>query len=566
LYKKSVYKTEVLMNAVKWVGLLAGDALLFGLLFYFFRTRPERFEIFMMSAAPAAFLAVCGLLLYALFSLRHKIAGKCRAMYPVLPHLAVVLAIGFTALFGLSKNNIHLIWYDEDIYEAQACNTASSFQSRICGYGIHEGRELVCTEGPYNKEPVGYPTLLAIVYKIFGCTEKYNFFFQGISYLLLIVSVAAITLLLWNNPFQSVCAAGMTALVYPVLLWFRTMAIEPTAMVMECIGVFSCLVFYRNPGDRRALLLCLAGLTLASMVRPEGALIWVLFVAGGLLFFRDKKAFFRKIAGAAPLILLLMMFQLLHFMMFSHFSWGNDAGGQKFVTEIIPNNLKTNLLFFFNNKYFPLLITCAALFSLLPLSKTGRMVEKTFLGLWFLIFFFIFIPFYAGSYEYGMDSRYVLLCLPPVAILASLAMTMMPKSLAAMFIIGMTAWYFTLLPKQNDMIWDCYADHQFGQELLQNVEKDALVVTPNPQMTMMIGVNTLYDGQLEQYLHQKPEEMRRFSKIYFYYSFWCNAAPRDGRTRSYCYDAIEKYHGRLVNRFPERNFEYALYELDIPRR
>jgi hypothetical protein len=253
-------------------------------------------------------------------------------------------------------------------------------------------------------------------------------------------------------------------------------------------------------------------------------------------------------------------------MMFSHFSWGNDAGGQKFVTEIIPNNLKTNLLFFFNNKYFPLLITCAALFSLLPLSKTGRMAEKAFLGLWFLIFFLIFIPFYAGSYEYGMDSRYVLLCLPPVAILASLAMTMMPKSLAAIFIIGMTAWYFTLLPHKNDMIWDCYADHQFGQELLQNVEKDALVVTPNPQMTMMIGVNTLYDGQLDQYLQQKPEEMRRFSKIYFYYSFWCNAAPRDGRTRSYCYDAIEKHHGRLVNRIPERNFEYALYELDIPRR
>ncbi len=554
------------MFGVKWVCFLAADALLFAALYVFLSRKPEQFELFMMSAAPAVFLMVAALFLYALFCLRRKIMDTCRALYPVLPHLLVLLAIGYGALFGLTKNYKHLIWYDEDIYEAQACNTASRFQSRICGYAVHEGRELVCTDGPYNKEPIGYTTFLAVFYKVFGCSERFNFLFQALVFFLLVVSVTGIAFMLWNNPFQAVCAAGLVSLLYPVLLWFRTMAIEPTAMVMACIAVCACLVAYRNPGDRAATLLCLSALTLSSMIRPEGGLIWGLYLGGGLLLFTDKKAFLAKAAQLLPLIFLLMMLQLLHFLMFAHFTWGNDAGGEKFLLSVIPENLKANVLYFCNNRNIPVLLTGCAAFGFLPFCGRGRLSEKLFLLLWFIVFFLVFIPFYAGSYEYGMDSRYVLLCIAPVAVLASLALAKIPKTLAVIALLLMTVTYFPLLQKNVDSVWDCYADHRYGEMLLHDVEPDALVVTPNPQMTMMIGVNTLYDGQLDQYIQDKPQEIRRFSKIYFYYSFWCNAAPREGRTRSYCFDAIEKYNGRLINRYELGHYEYALYELTVPRR
>ena len=551
-------------KALLWVLALAGEAALFGsLLFLRFDDFP-RFERIMMTAAPAVFLGVLLIFLLASLLLRSDILAIYSRLKPLALSYALLFVLGYSCIFLLTRNHYHLIWYDEDIYEAQACSTASSLQSRICGYGIREGARLLCLDGPYNKEPVGYPTLLSLFYTFSGCTEKYNALYQAMIYALLISALSGIGLLLFDDKWTAFCGTAITTLTYPLLLWWRSMAIEPTAMTVSAVAVLAMLLSFRLAGSRKALLLAFSSLTLASMLRPEGSSIWLLFALGVILFAPCRRAYTRQLAIHTPLIVLLMMTQVLHFIMFYDFTWGNDEAGGKFFWHIVPENLKTNLAYFFDSKDLFIGVTLLALSAVLPCLAPNHSRAKLFLACWFLLFFSVFIPFYAGSYDYGMDSRFVLLCLAPLGMLAALPLCRIPPWAAIIVIVSMTAPYFAKLARPIEQVRDTYADHQYGEILLSSVEPDALVITPNPQMTMMIGVNTLYDGQLEQYLKTREAELRRFSKYYFYFSFWCNAAPRKDPGRSYCMDAIEKYNGRLIGSFKEQAFTYSLYQLTIP--
>ena len=101
--------------------------------------------------------------------------------------------------------------------------------------------------------------------------------------------------------------------------------------------------------------------------------------------------------------------------------------GVRFSASFFQNNLAVNGFYFLNNKAFPVLFTLLALFGLtawrVRQPQTGGKIEPpgVFLILfWFLLFWGIFLFFYAGSYQYGADVRFALVCFMPLSVLAGL--------------------------------------------------------------------------------------------------------------------------------------------------
>ena len=79
------------------------------------------------------------------------------------------------------------------------------------------------------------------------------------------------------------------------------------------------------------------------------------------------------------------------------------------------NNFKVNTLFYIQNSKFPILFTfLVAVGGLLK----GNSRERIALATWLVLFWGIFLFFYAGSYNYGADVRFSLLSAMPVALLA----------------------------------------------------------------------------------------------------------------------------------------------------
>ena len=187
------------------------------------------------------------------------------------------------------------------------------------------------------------------------------------------------------------------------------------------------LGYLRTRAARHLFLLAVV-LPFACYMRPESSLIalWALAAVSFNLFstgsdpeppFRHPFAT-RSFWATGLIAFALIIPHIWHFFTMSGQSWG--APGAKFSTSFFANNLTVNGFYFLNNKAFPILFTLLALVGLAAWKiRPGRGGEKIGPGgvslmlLWFLLFWGIFLFFYAGSYKYSADVRFAL---EPVAV------------------------------------------------------------------------------------------------------------------------------------------------------
>lgn len=480
----------------------------------------------------------------------------------------------------------HRIFYDEDIYGNVGQNMARKGITGYCNYGTFEYGEYYPHWVSYNKEPSGWPYLISLMFQLLGTDEHHAFTLNNV---LMAAGVWIVFFIAWQvtgTVFSSFLTALLYALIPHNLTWGNTMAAEPGAAFFAGLTVLALVVFLKTRQTRHLFFLALV-LPLACQMRPESGLIafWVfwtlLWMAPALL--REKRLW---TVGLLPLLFLLPHF--LHFYVVSGHAWG--AEGSRFSVQFLGPNLKTNGLYYLNNRCFPVLTTGLAIMGVV---FSGRLLKwrLLFVG-WFLLFWGIFLFFYAGSYEYGADVRFALLSFMPLALLAGLGggwlrdwimdrirrirqwsegkikplQTRSIETLVSLSLVSLTVVSFLdflpLVRQVGQEAWGSRYDHQYARQFIERIPRRSIVLTQNPTMLLLWGQNAIqtYAGI------NNPGLIRHLLKkyqghVYFHHNYWCNT--QNQRNVKLCQGIRDKYHLEEVARATEQDYTYGLYRLSF---
>jgi hypothetical protein len=381
---------------------------------------------------------------------------------------------------------------------------------------------------------------------------------------------------LFESALAGVYAALIFALTPEFMMWSNTTAVEPSAALFPGLALLSALIFVRSR-ETTALYLLAVMTAFAVQFRPES--IMFLTVIGLVVLLWNSAALKR---GEFYLLLaifcVLIIPHLVHLYSVKDIGWGSS--GPKFSTEYFRGNFKANALFYLKNIRFPLLFTM--LFGLGIVLKAGKdgsghstfhLRGKLVILTWFLLFWGIFIFFYAGSYNYGADVRFSLLSAMPLALLAGYGAMSLDyvfrhrlKVNHVHYVLPMII-AFSFLPflpfvrAITQEAWGARADHRFAKEMANVLPDDSVVLTHNPNMFLLWGKNA---AQASLPTEQKNSFKRFFYRykggIYFHYNFWCNVP--DKLQNSFCTNILERYDCTPVLSFAEQNYTYALYKVE----
>jgi hypothetical protein len=493
----------------------------------------------------------------------------------------------------------HRIYYDEDIYQSIGQNIAylknadthvgegygKSFSSlwkrfvgraAMCNEGRNEYGVLRCDRLEYNKEPNGWPYILSLVFRLFGVHELAAFLTNNLVYALAIITTFFIGYLLFNSVRAGLYSALIYALMPECMIWSNTTAVEPSAALFPGMALVCSLIAIRVREIKTLFLLAVVA-AFAIQFRPES--IMFLSVIGMVILFWGRGELKRgEFYLLLAIFFLLIIPHLVHLFAVKDMGWGSS--GPKFSFNYFKDNIKANGLFYLKNVRFPVLFTM--LFTLgLVLGRSREdggeytffLKEKLVIFLWFLLFWGIFIFFYAGSYNYGADVRFSLLSAIPIALIAGNGTESLNNLLDRRFKITASAIVlpilivFSFLPfipfvrALTQEAWGARADHRFAKEMAEVVPDDAVILTHNPNMFLLWGKNAAQASLATEH----PSYFKRFfyrykGGVYLHYNFWCNVP--DKLQNSFCTNILERYECTPVMSFSEQNYTYELYKVE----
>lgn len=477
---------------------------------------------------------------------------------------SIAVVVCMTVCFVVPRT--HRIYYDEDIYQNVALNMIRARRSAMTHESFYEFGDYKLRVMELLKQPSGFPALLGVWFRAFGVSETTAFSLNKAVIFFLVFVLFFLGRRLWGEARAGIYSA-LSLLAMPDLLrWSNTVSVELSSAFISAVAVLSALGFCRY---RSTLLLVLTALLTAYGVqfRPESPLL-VAVVALVLLLFYPEVWREKRFWWVALLTLPFAVTLILRLSAVMTEPWG--ATESKFALKFFWKNFQTNFIYYFNNCDFPLLITLFALAGVL----TGRARrEKTVLGAWFLLWWGVFLFFYAGSYRYGADVRYALLSFVPIALLAGNGLRWLEDKLklvlstvGAKFVIAGGVLVCTLawapeLRVVGQEGWQARFDHQFAEEIARILPPDSIILTHNPNMFTIWKRSTAQTYFAE----KKPETVdgyfTRFAGgVYFYWNYWCNiyASPQQ---KGWCDAVLKRYDVEVVKETERRGFKLILYRL-----
>lgn len=536
-----------------------------------------------------------------------------------------VIFAGGLLLVSQVAPQVHRIYFDEDIYANMAQNIAFTGQTGMANYGSFEYGEYFVNWLGYNKDPSGWPFLISLAFQLFGTDETLAFYLNNLLFAGGILIVFFIVRLLAGGTFAGLIAALVFAIIPHNLLWSNTAAAETSAAFFGGLAVLCTLVYLRTRTARHLFLLAVV-LPFACYMRLESSLIalWAFAAVSFNLFStvsHPQPPFRHPFATRSFWVTGLIAFALIiphiwHFFAMSGQSWG--ASEAKFSTFFFPNNLTVNGFYFLNNKEFPVLFTLLALVGLAVWKgRPGRGGEKIGPGgvslilLWFLLFWGIFLFFYAGSYKYGADVRFALVCFMPLAVLAGLGGDALrewvtggedaPKGegekggaassalflrqeaaaggdrpgpqtgyrwpfAALLILLLLFCWlkFVPLVRLVGQEAWGARYDHKYSHEFIRKIPNRSIVVTHIPTMFLLWGQNAIqsYAGINNPDLIR--DLMNRYNgHVYFHKNYWCNTLNDANKT--ICDGIGQRYDLEPVAIAREQSYEYGLYRMTFKK-
>ena len=509
--------------------------------------------------------------------------------------LFIILIVAALVLVSLTAPRVHRIYYDEDIYANVGQMIALTDQAGFSNYGIFEYGNYSAPWSSYNKEPSGWPFLISLVFQLFGVNELYAFFLNNA---LFIAGILTAFFIVWNLTgafFGAFLAALVYAFIPDNLIWSNTIAAEPSAALFSGLIVLSTIVFLKTR-ENRHLFLLIALLPFSFQMRSESLMIALWTIAAILIFspqtFQELKTWKMGLLAA-----FFFLPQVLHFYAVSGHSWG--AEGAKFAFSFFPANLKTNGLYYLNNQAFPVLFTLLAAMGLFFRQKKSPPLREEdtadasslpaegdkwegvawplLMVAWFLLFWGIFLFFYAGSYRYGADVRFAVVSFMPLAILAGTGgeqvkrwienlgcLKPVPGAIIVIILLFSCIQFLPYIRTIGQEAWGARYDHQYAREFIRKIPEHSIVLTHNPTMFNLWGRNAIqmYAGI------NHPDVIRHLmtkyqGEVYYHQNYWCNT--QSDVNRRLCQDIVDRYGLTEVARAREQDYEYGLYRMSLKK-
>lgn len=224
--------------------------------------------------------------------------------------------------------------------------------------------------------------------------------------------------------------------------------------------------------------------------------------------------------------------------------------------EYKDGNLYNNIRFFLTdpNNRFPPIYTILFILGLLaggPIRVFGdwnrstfkqfivaavfkaRWKNKLILIIWFGLYWGIFLIFYAGSYYYGNDDRFSLLCYVPLALLAGVGVEMIERLVAVKMpmrgartlllctLVIVFSRYISVVSAVKDGAWLSRADHEFALEFAKTLPPESVLISHNPAIFNMHYKSSMlasfifgHQDRLEQIVRERP------GQVYLHWGYW----------------------------------------------
>jgi len=489
----------------------------------------------------------------------------------------VLLAVLFVLAFSMTSFVVprtHRIFYDEDIYANVGQNIALTNQTGYCNYGTFEYGEYFPHWISYNKEPSGWPFLISLAFQMLGTNEFYAFLLNNLFFALGALVAFFISWHLTGSYFTSYVAGLAFTLIPHNLIWSNTVAAEPSAVLFTGLIFLSLIVFLKTREDRHLFFASLM-IPFACQMRPESLFVVPLAIVI-LLIISPGTLVRRKIWTFSLLTTLFLLPHILHFYAVSGHSWG--AEGSKFSLEFLRNNLYANGIYYLNDRHFPVIITVLAALGLFCSRKLFKW--RLLIICWFILFWGIFLFFYAGSYRYGADVRFALVSFMPLSILAGMGGGWIRdkldagvsgennhrKVLVSCLVVFLMLFAFMkfvpLISRVCQEAWGSRYDHKYAEEFIGKIPERSIVLTQNPTMLLLWNQNAIqtYAGINNPGLIK--DLLKRYQgHVYFHYNYWCNT--KNKRNVRLCQSIRDKYDLEEVAKAKEQDYEYGLYRLSI---
>ena len=495
----------------------------------------------------------------------------------------VLLVLLFVLAFSMTSFVVprtHRIYYDEDIYANVGQNIALTNQTGYCNYGTFEYGEYFPHWISYNKEPSGWPFLISLMFQMFGTNELYAFLLNNLFFAIGALVAFFITWHLTESYFTSYLAGLAFSLIPHNLIWSNTAAAEPSAALFAGLTVLPLIVFLKTRQGRYLFFASLM-IPFACQMRPESLFVVPLALAV-LLVISPGTFADRKLWTFTLLTTLFLLPHVLHFYAVSGHSWG--AQGSKFSLEFLGNNLSTNGMYYLNNRHFPILLTILAALGLF--CSRNLIKWRLLLLCWFLLFWGIFIFFYAGSYQYGADVRFAVVSFMPLSILAGMgggwirdrlvagcwildagnsektSRRALASALVVLLMVFAVLKFIPLVSRVGQEAWGSRYDHKYAKEFIGKIPKRSMILTQNPTMLLLWNQNAIQTYAGIDNADLIKDLMKKYQgHVYFHYNYWCNT--KNKRNRRLCQEMRDKYHWEEVARAKEQDYEYGLYKLRV---
>jgi hypothetical protein len=196
---------------------------------------------------------------------------------------------------------------------------------------------------------------------------------------------------------------------------------------------------------------------------------------------------------------------------------------------------------------------------------------------WFLLFWGIFLFFYAGSYKYGADMRFALVSFMPLAVLAGAGAERLkqwikeggylkpaPGAVIALIILFSWLQFLPYVRTVGQEAWGARFDHQYAKEFIKEIPERSIVLTHNPTMFNLWGRNAIqmYAGI------NNPDVIRHLmvkyqGEVYYHQNYWCNT--QSDVNRRLCQGIAERYNLTEVVSAREQDYEYGLYKMTLKK-
>jgi hypothetical protein len=389
-----------------------------------------------------------------------------------------------------------------------------------------------------------------------------------------ILIIFFITWHLTEDYFPAFLSSLVFTLIPHNLIWANTASSEPSASLLIGLVILIFIVFLKTQKYKHLFLL-MAIIPMACQMRPESVLLlfWLFL---GFLVLSPRLLVKRQVWGVSLLTSVFLMPHLLHIYATGGQSWG--AEGPKFSLEFFWQNIGTNTLYYLNNKEFPVLFTVLSFVGLL--FSRYSLKWKGMILLWFLIFWGIFLFFYAGSYKYGADVRFSLMSFMPLTVFAGMGGGFIKNKVNDLFkrcntglschvsgiliivVIFASIEFFPLIRQVGQEAWGARYDHKYAREFIDKIPRRSIVLTHNPTMFLLWGqgaiqaYTAIHNQDLVEYLMDKYN-----GNVYFHYNYWCNT--KSERNIRLCNAIKERYALEEIARAKEQNYEYGLYRMNL---